>query len=273
MKRIETDIWYGGCERAATFSFDDGRYEDYRLVELMNKYGVKGSFHLCNPGFLTSNGFNEQPVVDPKDYKTLYEGHEISCHGEHHTFPARQPAEAIRAEIVHNRAFLENLCKYPVRGMSYPYSDFNQKVIDECRAVGMEYSRTAHDTHAFGIPRDFMVWNPTCHIFGLNEDITERFFAPMKFDGMRLLYIWGHSYEIDTEEKWEKVEKIIDSVANKDGVWYATNIEIYDYVTALSNLKFGADCSVVYNPTATDVWLRADFEKIKVPAGKTVIID
>ncbi len=273
MKRIETDLWYGGNERAVTFSFDDGRYEDYRLVELMNKYRVKGSFHLCNPGFLTSNGFKEQPVVDPKDYAKLYEGHEISCHGEHHPFPTRQPSEAVRSEIIRNRAYLESFCKYPVRGMSYPYADYNPRVIKECQAVGMEYARTASDTHSFGLPRDFMEWHPTCHIFGLKPELAEKFFSPMTFDSMRLLYVWGHSYELNTEEKWQAAEESIASVAEKENVWYATNIEICDYIKALSSLKFGVDCTVVYNPSATDVWLRADFKTIKVPAGKTVNID
>ena len=79
MKRIETRLWKNGCTRAVSFTFDDGRYEDYRLVGLFNKYGMKGTFHLNNPGFLASCGYKEEPLVDPKDYKELYEGHEISC--------------------------------------------------------------------------------------------------------------------------------------------------------------------------------------------------
>ena len=51
MKFIETTLWQHGKERCVTFSYDDGRIEDKRLVELFNKYGLKGTFHLNNPGF------------------------------------------------------------------------------------------------------------------------------------------------------------------------------------------------------------------------------
>jgi len=53
MKTIEKNLWYGGKSGAVTFSYDDGRIEDIRLVETFNKYGVKGTFHLCDPDFDT----------------------------------------------------------------------------------------------------------------------------------------------------------------------------------------------------------------------------
>lgn len=273
MKRIETDLWFGAKDRAITFSFDDGRYEDYRLIAIMNSLGLKGSFHISNPGFLTSNNFQEEPLVSPNDYKNLYEGHEISCHMENHPFPTRQPNEAIRAEILNNKIFLEKYCGYPVRGMSYPYSDFNNRVIEQCRAVGMEYSRTAYDTMAFTVPEDFMHWNPTCHFTHLNEELVQNFYKPMNFDGMRLLYVWGHSYEINTEEKWVNTESKLKLISKKNDVWYATNIQIYDYIQALRNLKFSTECTSVYNPSSTDVWIRVDHVAVPIPAGTTISLN
>ena len=32
--------------KAITFSYDDGVTQDIRLIELMNKYGLKGTFNL-----------------------------------------------------------------------------------------------------------------------------------------------------------------------------------------------------------------------------------
>ena len=199
MKRIETRLWKNGCTRAVSFTFDDGRYEDYRLVVLFNKYGMKGTFHLNNPGFLTSCGYKEEPLVDPGDYKKLYEGHEISCHLEHHPFSKWTPSAALLEETISNKHFLESLCGYPVRGMSYPYASFDGRVIETLRAAGMEYSRTAADTHSFGLPEDFMRWDPTCN-WSEAEELVEKFFAPMNYDFMRLFYIWGHSYELWSEE-------------------------------------------------------------------------
>ena len=271
MKRIETRLWAGGRTHAVSFTFDDGRYEDYRLVETFNKYGVKGTFHISNPGFLESCGYKVERLVDPADYKSLYEGHEISCHLLHHPFPKWQPTEAILQECLINKQFLEERCGYPVRSMSYPFASFDTRVINILRAAGMEYSRTAGDTHAFGLPEDYMRWDPTCH-WSEAEGLIDKFFSPMNYDFMRLFYIWGHSYELCNEEKWKSLERMLGKLSGRDNVWYATGIEIYDYMQALRGLKFSTDCTTVYNPSATPVWFEADRKVYVAEPGKVTII-
>ena len=42
-----------------------------------------------------------------------------------------------------------------------------------------------------------------------------------------LLYIWGHSYEMDAEYiTWEKFEQICKKLAFKDDIFYGTNKEV-----------------------------------------------
>ena len=36
----------GGKHKVLTMSYDDGRLEDRRLVELFNRYGIRGTFNL-----------------------------------------------------------------------------------------------------------------------------------------------------------------------------------------------------------------------------------
>ena len=36
----------GGLAKALTFSYDDGVEQDIRLVEILDKYGMKGTFNL-----------------------------------------------------------------------------------------------------------------------------------------------------------------------------------------------------------------------------------
>ena len=75
-----------GKMKAITFSFDDGVIQDIRMIELMNKYGLKGTFNL-NSLFL----FNKRITnvrgkkicvynVDRGDVKSVYEGHEVAVH-------------------------------------------------------------------------------------------------------------------------------------------------------------------------------------------------
>ena len=46
---------WNGKKKAVTFSFDDGVTQDIRLIEIFNKYGLKGTFNL-NSGFLGLEG-------------------------------------------------------------------------------------------------------------------------------------------------------------------------------------------------------------------------
>jgi hypothetical protein len=53
-------------------------------------------------------------------------------------------------------------------------------------------------------------------------------------------------------------------------VWYATNIEIMDYIKAVRGLRFSVDCRIVSNPSATPVWIGVDGGPVKIGAGQTV---
>lgn len=274
MMFIESTLWKDGKERCVTFSYDDGRIEDVRLVALFNKYGLKATFHLNNPGFDEHfrHFIGAPEFVDPDMYKEIYQGHEISCHGSQHPFFVYTPDEYIRREIYENRVFLEKKCGYPVRGMSYPFSSYNNRVVEVLRNAGMEYARTAVDTMGFAPPTDFMRWNPTCHHAKATKDLFDRFMSPMAFDFMRLYYIWGHSYEFRTEQDWARMEEICKTVSGNDSIWYATNIEIADYLNAIRALRFSAKCDFAYNPSAVDVWIKADHVPVCIPAGQTVAL-
>ena len=58
----------------------------------------------------------------------------------------------------------------------------------------------------------------------------------------------------------------------KDDIWYASNIEIVDYINSLKSLKFSADCKMVKNPTAYDLWISVDEEPVKLSAGSLTYI-
>ena len=51
-------LYPGWKKKALTFSYDDGQIYDRRLVEIFNRYGLKGTFHL-NSGTVGKPGFVE----------------------------------------------------------------------------------------------------------------------------------------------------------------------------------------------------------------------
>ena len=90
-----------GKHKVLTLSYDDGKEADRRLVSIMNRYGIKGSFHL-NSGLL-----GKEDRISRDEVARLYKGHEISAHTVTHPTIARSPKEQLIEEVIEDRKNLE----------------------------------------------------------------------------------------------------------------------------------------------------------------------
>lgn len=254
----------GGKFKALTMSYDDGKIQDRKLVEIFNKYGIKGTFHL-------NSSLMDQPERIPAgEIKDLYKGHEVSAHTCTHPTIARCPKEEIVQELYNDRVNLENIVGYPVRGLSYPNGSHNRQIRDLLPHLGYEYARTVEETGDFGIPEDFLRWKATCHHNHNLLELGEKFINLYKKQYLYLMYVWGHSYEFDNDNNWDLIENFCRMAGNRDDIWYATNIEIVDYLKSYELLKFPASRKYVINPLAHSVWLSVDGEIVEVKGGSRV---
>ena len=87
-----------------------------------------------------------------------------------------------------------------------------------------------------------------------------------------LFYVWGHSYEFDDRDNWNVIEEFSKYIGGREDIWYATNIEVYDYVKAYEALRVSVDRTLVHNPTAIDVWFVEGKTTYCVKAGETIKI-
>ena len=53
-------------------------------------------------------------------------------------------------------------------------------------------------------------------------------------------------------------------------MWYATNLEIYEYVTAMRSLVVSVEGDLAYNPTAVTLYLRDGDRVVSLPAGERI---
>ena len=253
-----------GKHKVLTMSYDDGRQEDRRLVEIFNKYHIKGTFHV-------NSGLTEDPNrLKEEEWAEVYKGHEVSCHTVLHPTISRCPIDQVALQILEDRRRLERAVGYPVRGMSYPNGSYTQEIVDLLPMLGIEYCRVVGDTHDFAMPENFLTWKSTCHH---NHNLLEngkRFTELFKTQYLYMMYVWGHSFEFPRDNNWELMEEFCRLTGNREDTWYATNIEIVDYMKAGNQLKFTVDGDLVYNPSAVELWIAVDGQNLRIPAGACV---
>ena len=91
----------GGKAKALTMSYDDGKVQDRRLIDIFNKYGIKGTFNL-NYGQV-----GERPRMTFEEMEGLYDGHEIATHTMTHPTIERCPLVEVAEELLEDRKGLE----------------------------------------------------------------------------------------------------------------------------------------------------------------------
>ena len=241
-------IFPGGKRKAFTLSYDDAWPQDRALISMMNKYGLKGTFNI-NSG--------EKLFTDILDAPALYEGHEVAVHGYTHAYLDRVSPQTATYEIMKDRETLENVFGGSIRGFAYPYSAYNRDTIQILQNCGIAYARTVKCTGNFKMPSDWYEWHPTCeHNSAELVDLCDRFLGtdPV-FNQCHIFCVYGHAFQLDRDNLWGRVEAMFEKVSGRDDIWYATNIEICDYIAAFKHLIMSVDSNYIYNPTTTTLSL------------------
>ena len=271
-------VFPGGKFKVLTFSYDDGKIEDRRLVKLFNKFNLKATFNL-NTG-----------IIDPairipqEEWPELYKGHDIAVHTfTHPTMIRLNDYNALR-EILDDKDNLEKIFKRPIYGLAYPNGSYDNRIVDIAKSVGIKYARVTNDKYAATkaaeayaanadgpMPEDYMCWVPTCHHNHNLIDFGKKFMALTKKQYLYMMYVWGHSFEFERNNNWEIIEEFCEMIANRDDIWYATNSDIVEYNELFDRLEFFADNEYVHNPSVKSVWLAVNNSTIvEVKGGETV---
>lgn len=254
----------GGLAKALTLSYDDGVETDIRLIDIMQKNGLLGTFNL-NTGLYAPEG-TVYPAgqaarrMSRSQIEKCYKGTgmEVAVHGRSHTYLDRDPVTKCAYQIVKDREDLEEMFGVIVRGMAYPFGTYNDDVIRIARDCGIVYSRTTRATHGFDMPQEPLKLDPTCH--HADEQLMPLLDRFLKEDRLRIrnpwmFYLWGHSYEFDAADNWNVIEDFCRAAGGHEDVWYATNIQIIEYRMAFKQLVLSVNGDYVYNPTNTTLWM------------------
>lgn len=266
----------GGSAKALTLSYDDGVEQDVQLIPILNRHGLKCTFNL-NGGLFAAEG-TVYPAGTIHRRMTLRQcveaytdsGHEVALHGFAHAHMEQlQSVEALQ-DILQDRQALETAFDRMVRGMAYPFGTYSDELVEALRLAGVAYARTTISTEDFAIPTDWLRMPATCHHGNPRlMELAERF-LDMPADGQpALFYLWGHSYEFEQNDNWQVIADFAAKMGGHADIWYATNMEVYDYVTAFRSLVFSPGMQRVYNPSAQTVWFVHAGEQYQIAGGES----
>lgn len=231
------DFFESGKRKAITFSYDDGVVQDIRLIELLNRYGLKCTFNLNSErmgsrGILLRDGQRIAHYrLHAEDVKYVYEGHEVAVHTLTHPNLTQLDKDEIIHQVEDDRNNLSDMVQYEVVGMAYPCGGINNdervaQIIAE--NAGVKYCRTITCTDSFSPQSDLFRFQPNAYHLRFERmmELGRRFLA-LDAATPQVLYLWGHSYEMDfASDNWYRLEEFFRLISGKSDIFYGTNREV-----------------------------------------------
>ena len=265
----------GGKTKALTFSYDDGVFEDVRLIEIFRKYGMKGTFNLNSGMFGVVGKSHRRLTVEEALEVYTDDVCEVACHGVEHAFLTVCDTVSACTEVIDDRKNLEKIFGKQIHGMAYAYGGYDDTVVSILDHAGIYYSRTTVSTKKFNIPSDWLRLPATCHHKNPELMALADKFLSWDIDmDPKLFYVWGHAYEFEDKDNWHVIEAFCEKMANHDDVWYATNIEIYYAWLDYQRLETTADGTHIYNPSVRSVWIGdKNGNSWEIKPGETLILE
>lgn len=268
-------LFPGGKSKAFNVSYDDGVIQDIRFVELLNRYGLKGTFNL-NYGLMRSNftwqhecGMTVRRIPEAQ-VAAVYEGHEIASHSYSHPYFDNASETEVLNELGADKFFLERLFGREVAGYATPFYYYSDLIADSVRHCGFEYARISEESNDYCIPEDFYRWRGSK--FHWDEDLTDFVRGFLETDQeLAVCQLVGHSYDLDVLNLWDTMEDICRQVSENENVWPATHIEIVRYLRAMDMAVFTNQG--IINTSPLTIWFSIDGELIRLHPGEQLTFD
>ena len=199
-------------EKIFLFSFDDGTIWDKPLVELLNQYGIKGTFNL-NSGLEDFVWYFEgKPVLRQKLSDTVeqYRGHEVASHSLHHPWLNSLTPPQLTREVGEDCETLKKVFGLSEIGFGVPFTACGQREIRLIRKF-VRYIRLSEFADSFALPAD--EYHIPIHGLYNDPDIREKLrrFAESE-EEIALFVMAGHSYELEHLDHWEYLEDLLQYV-------------------------------------------------------------
>jgi peptidoglycan/xylan/chitin deacetylase (PgdA/CDA1 family) len=237
-----------------TTSWDDGHPLDLRLANLLDRYGVQGTFYV--PREFSRGRMDDSALCELAQY-------EIGAHTLNHVPLTDVQPQTAYEEIRGSRAWLQDLLSRDVPMFCYPKGRHNADVREMVRQAGFSGARTVEmfvvtppdDAYQMGTtilvyphPLRFVpgkplglsraLWDPIGRHgpgirrleLGTRAWLSWSALAKATFDATMarggIWHLCGHSWEIEKYGMWRQLEDVLRYVSARPGVRYLTNGQV-----------------------------------------------
>jgi hypothetical protein len=230
-------------------SWDDGLESDCRLIDILEKYGVRSSFAITPLRHTSVCVLNDARDVKygflmPKSGLHVYQGHEVCNHTAHHCEVGTVPPAEYRREIREGKEALETIFCRPIPGIVWPYGVTSAAAITLALRAGHTYGR--------------LTWNPATSYSELwslgdgNDVLSTRVgyrnrggtrggirkyisivprhwrteLSELLDSGLSEVALSGHTYEFTSESDWDWIDRFYRTAAEDDRCQLVTLSEL-----------------------------------------------
>lgn len=231
-----------------TTSWDDGHPLDVKVVELLEKYNIKGTFYVPIKN-------SEHPVMDATTLHEISNKHEIGGHTVNHIYLNTIGETAAQFEISECKIMLQDKLGKEIDAFCYPGGKFSQRDKDIVKNAGFLFGRTTKLLHTTPdedsqlLNTTVQAYNHSCitlaghcvnnkHFIPIiqnclflkgNKDFPQLAEAVMSriLNNGGVFHLWGHSWEIEQFKLWDELEIVLKMCAFHNEVSYLDNTECW----------------------------------------------
>ena len=220
-----------------TTSWDDGTITDLKLAELLEQHGIKGTFYI--PKFMDNQLPREDVVAIDKKL-------EVGAHSVDQPDLTKVSLSEAKRQIEDSKTYLEDLLGHDITLFCYPYGRYNTAIKRIVKDAGFTAARGC-DPGGFNLPKDPYEWHITlfasnasplmtlkicraCRLWKISAFSDWESRAKLLFDLALerggIYHIYGHSASFEESNEWDKLERVLKYLSNREEARYMTNGEV-----------------------------------------------
>src|SRR4051812_28386608 len=213
-----------------TTSWDDGHPLDFRIADLLSKYGLTGTFYIPR--------HCQTPTIPEIQVRELSRYFDIGAHTMHHVFLDACNDATAQQEIEQSKQWVEQLTGKPCPMFCPPGGKFSAKRLSQIAAAGFQAIRTVEmisvapptlDNKLLIMPTTLQAHphSPTVYLRNVLKRKGRNLLLYLTKGGgpdwprlaERLLrtaiarggvfHLWGHSWEIEESRQWSQLEDVL----------------------------------------------------------------